>query len=799
MASEVEDGICFHCLQPIPHGIELSVAFQGEDKAVCCAGCQAVAETIIEHGLTAYYKHRDLDKPQQTPLLPEQLKELDVYDNPDVQSDFVRSLGNSSKQTTLTVNNITCGACAWLIERELAKTPGMIKSVVNVSNQRLHIEWDSQAVKLSDIIARLARIGYQALPFQQNQIEANINARRKGFIKRLGVAGLATMQVMMIAFALYFGVVSDLDPTTQHYLWVVSLVFATPVILYSGQPFYKSALKSIQAGSVNMDVPVSIALIGAYIASVYAVIIGRGEVYFESISMFTFFLLTGRFLELLAKEKALKFSTNRLTYMPNLAHREYEDGLEDIAAKQLKVNDIIVVKPGETIPADGILLSDKAAVDESLLTGESRPVTKATGDGIVAGAVNQSATLRIKVTATAQQTVLAGIVAMQDAALADKPKVQKAIDHIAQYFVMTLLVIAAGTFLVWSWIDPEHALWVTLAVLVATCPCALSLAAPTSITGAVHRLNRMNVLVKGAQLLESVKQLDTVVFDKTGTLTFGQFKLISREDFSDVDETNAIVSGLEQRSEHPIAAALAHLSEQPRQPDEISNHPGQGIAAVIQGTEYRLGRVEFIQTWHPNWRAKPHSNVILASRQAVLAEFQVDDQVREDSHQVISALKQQGIRTIMLTGDSEARAQKLAQVLGVDEVLSEQSPADKVDTIKHLQQQRRTVWMIGDGINDSPVLAQADLSMTFAHASDMAQTAADVVLLNDQLARVLDVIETARKTRVIMRENFIWAAGYNLSILPIAALGLVAPWAAALGMSLSSLVVVANSLRLYRL
>ncbi|MEC9320483.1 MAG: heavy metal translocating P-type ATPase, partial [Pseudomonadota bacterium] len=355
------------------------------------------------------------------------------------------------------------------------------------------------------------------------------------------------------------------------------------------------------------------------------------------------------------------------------------------------------------------------------------------------------------------------------------------------------------TFLVWSWIDPEHALWVTLAVLVATCPCALSLAAPTSITGAVHRLNRMNVLVKGAQLLESVKQLDTVVFDKTGTLTFGQFKLISREDFSDVAKTNAIVSGLEQRSEHPIAAALAHLSEQPIQPDEVKNHPGQGIAACIQGTDYRLGRVEFIQTWHPNWRAKPHSNVILASRQAVLAEFQVDDQVREDSHEVISALKRQGIRTIMLTGDSDARAQKLAKALGVDEVLSEQSPADKVDTIKRLQQQSRTVWMVGDGINDSPVLAQADLSMTFAHASDMAQTAADVVLLNDQLTRVLDVIETARKTRVIMRENFIWAAGYNLSILPIAALGLVAPWAAALGMSLSSLVVVANSLRLYRL
>ncbi len=791
---------CFHCLQPIPKGVDLTVTFDGPPQPVCCAGCQAVAETIIEHGLSAYYKHRDLDKPQQTPILPDELKNLEVYDHPDVQKEFVRELEGDLQQAALTISNITCSACAWLIERELQATPGVTKAIVNLSSQRLQVTWDPRQVGISDMIKRLAAIGYQARPFQPNQQEQQFSRQRKGFIRRLGLAGLATMQVMMLAFALYFGVVSDLDDTTRQYIWSVSLIFATPVILYSAQPFYIGALRALQAKTLNMDVPVSIALLGAYAASVYAVTQGSGEVYFESISMFTFFLLSGRYLELLAKEKALRFATNRLTLMPQLAQRETSDGLESVAVKQLHVGDVIVVNPGDTLAADGQLLSDEAWLDESLLSGESVPNRKIKGQTVVAGSINQQSAIRIRVTAAAQQTVLAGIVAMQDSALAEKPKVQQVIDKVASYFVSSILVIATLTFLVWWWIEPEHALWVTLAVLVATCPCALSLAAPTAITGTIHRLNRKGILVKGSQVLESVKQLDVICFDKTGTLTEGKFSITERRDFIEPEQINQLVAGMEAYSEHPLALPLKQLSATPRPfKEQVRMVAGSGLEVVTeQGEHYRLGSPAFIAEWHPQAAAETRFNVVLASKQQLLAQFTIEDNLRDDAKQTLDTLQRQGIRTLLVSGDDNGRVAATASQLNMTEYYGEYRPQQKLDLIKSLQQSGNTVWMIGDGLNDGPVLAQAHLSMTFANASDLAKTAADVVILSDQLNSVEEVIRSARKSRVIMRQNFTWAVAYNVSILPVAALGIIAPWVAALGMSLSSLLVIANSLRLYR-
>jgi len=791
---------CFHCLQPIPKGVDLTVTFDGTPQPVCCAGCQAVAETIIEHGLSAYYKHRDLDKPQQTPILPDELKNLEVYDHPDVQKEFVRELEGDLQQAALTISNITCSACAWLIERELQATPGVTKAIVNLSSQRLQVTWDPRQVGISDMIKRLAAIGYQARPFQPNQQEQQFSRQRKGFIRRLGLAGLATMQVMMLAFALYFGVVSDLDDTTRQYIWSVSLIFATPVILYSAQPFYIGALRALQAKTLNMDVPVSIALLGAYAASVYAVTQGSGEVYFESISMFTFFLLSGRYLELLAKEKALRFATNRLTLMPQLAQRETSDGLESVAVKQLHVGDVIVVNPGDTLAADGQLLSDEAWLDESLLSGESVPNRKIKGQTVVAGSINQQSAIRIRVTAAAQQTVLAGIVAMQDSALAEKPKVQQVIDKVASYFVSSILVIATLTFLVWWWIEPEHALWVTLAVLVATCPCALSLAAPTAITGTIHRLNRKGILVKGSQVLESVKQLDVICFDKTGTLTEGKFSITERRDFIEPEQINQLVAGMEAYSEHPLALPLKQLSATPRPfKEQVRMVAGSGLEVVTeQGEHYRLGSPAFIAEWHPQAAAETRFNVVLASKQQLLAQFTIEDNLRDDAKQTLDTLQRQGIRTLLVSGDDNGRVAATASQLNMTEYYGEYKPQQKLDLIKSLQQSGNTVWMIGDGLNDGPVLAQAHLSMTFANASDLAKTAADVVILSDQLNSVEEVIRSARKSRVIMRQNFTWAVAYNVSILPVAALGIIAPWVAALGMSLSSLLVIANSLRLYR-
>ena len=783
---------CFHCLQPVPKGVDLTVSYQGEEHDVCCAGCQAVANTIIQHNLDAYYQHRD-ERPLETPLLPDELKQLSLYDHPDIQKEFIRDAGDNIQIATLTVENITCGACGWLIEQELMRLNGIRKAVVNVSSRRLQVHWDDGALKLSEILQALARIGYKALPFQPNEAEHQYEKQRKSYIKRLGVAGIATMQVMMVAFGLYFGVGGDLSESLQRFLWIVSLVFATPVILYSAQPFYAGALRGLQASKLNMDIPVSIALLGAYSASVYATITNTGEVYFESISMFTFFLLTGRFLELLAKERALRFATNRLTLLPKLAIRETADSTEEVAVRQLKVGDVIRVKPGETLPADGHLLSGKAQVDESLLTGESRPAVKVKGDKVVAGSLNQSSPIRVEVTEVAQQTVLAGIIAMQDAALADKPKVQQVIDKVAGYFIAGILLTATVTFLAWWFINPEHALWVTLAVLVATCPCALSLAAPTALTGIIHRLNNDGILLKNADVIESVKNLNTVFLDKTGTLTEGKFQLITKLDHTNNTHNDALAAGLESHSEHPIAAPLKLLSEQPVAFNNVENHQGLGLEGIAEGIRYRIGSRAFIQQWHPQYQPDGEHQVVLANESEVLAEYHVDDQLRPEAKETITTLQQQGYNPVIVSGDSKDRVERVAHSLGIKEWHHETKPEDKLSLITDAQRNGHTVWMIGDGINDSPVL-----SMTFSSASDLAQTSADVILMGESLWQIETVIKGATKVRSIMRQNFTWALLYNVSILPFAAFGFVAPWAAALGMSLSSLLVIANSLRLYK-
>ncbi|PTC00757.1 copper-translocating P-type ATPase [Thalassospira xiamenensis] len=805
---------CFHCLQPIPLGVDIRVQVNGVSQPMCCHGCQAVAGTIDAHGLTHFYRFRDTSNPAQVELVPEELKALEAYDNPELQQRFVATTDTTRKQITLSVDGMTCSACAWLIEREVLRCAGVIQVQVNATTERVTIQWHDDQVKLSTLLQAIHQIGYKALPFQQDTAEQEFVRKRKAYVKRLGVAGIATMQVMMIAVGLYFGAVTDLTAELELFLWWVSLGFATPVILYSAQPFYLSALRSIQANQPNMDVPVSIALLGAYGASAYATVSQQGDVYFESVSMFTFFLLTGRYVELLAKQRAISVAANLVKLLPAIAERELVDGrTEQVLVQQLQVGDCIRVKPGATIPVDGELLSLSAQVNESLLTGESRPVTKASADQVLAGSINQNQAITIKVTATQQQTVLASIVAMQDSALASKPKLARMADKIAKAFVWRLLIVAGLTFLTWSFIDADKAFWVTLSVLVATCPCALSLAAPTAVTGAIHRLNRAALLLRNGDVIEDIDHIKTIVFDKTGTLTTGQFSILSQHNYAiaasthsktfSVDDIHACVAAMEGYSEHPLARPLRALNTRPAASQDlltqIENHPGQGLSAVHNqlGT-LRLGSLAWIQAWHPEFMPNdPQANVVLASTQQVLAEFNVQDELRPDAKDTIAELQQQGYKVVILTGDQGHRTQPIAASLGITQYFSDCKPADKLQQLQQLQSQA-PVMMIGDGINDGPVLAQANLSMSFANAADLAKTSADAISLTGKLSHVLHLLDTGHQCRKIMKQNLVWALIYNISILPIAMAGFVTPYIAAIGMSLSSLLVLANSLRLYR-
>ena len=800
-------GLCFHCLQPLPPDGGYQVTIDNTDYPVCCYGCQAVAETISQQNLLHFYQYRDTSNPLQIPLVPEELQQLKAYDDQQLQQQFTRDDEQGFRAITLSIEGMTCSACAWLIEKHVQKLQGIVSVQVNATTERVHIRWQPEALQLSEVLKAIAELGYRALPFQSATQEQDFKKRRRYFVTRLGVAGLATMQVMMLAIGLYFGVVSDLDPELRQFMWWISLFMATPVLLYSAQPFYVSAIRSIQAGRPNMDVPVTVALLSAYGASAYATFINEGEVYFESVAMFTFFLLVGRYFELLARQKAVSAAANLVKLLPAVAQIESDDGnLKTVPVSQLQVGQIIHVLPGATIAADGKLLSNNTAVNESILTGESRLVAKQKDDILLAGSINKTQQIRLQVTATQQQTVLASIVELQDLALSRKPKLARVAERMASKFVVRILLIAAATFLVWTVIEPEQAFWVTLSVLVATCPCALALAAPTAVTGAIHKLNKSGILLRNADVLQILPEVKTIFVDKTGTLTTGEFKLQHLELHSDRWERTVIetlIQSIEQHSEHPLAQPLKSLTEQPCvQLKSVTNEPGLGLSAIWQeGSKnhpLRLGSLRYIQEWHPNFRpAQKSSQVFFASQESVLAELNVGDKIRADTQATIATLQGAGIEVVMLTGDRLELATLVAQELGISKVYADCLPQDKLDYLFEAQQQG-SVAMIGDGLNDGPVLAQADVSITFGHAADLARTAADVILLRNQFSALIKFREITTQAKQILRQNILWALIYNIGILPIAMAGFVTPYIAAIGMSASSLIVLINSLRLYR-
>lgn len=801
------EGHCFHCLQPLPKDGGYKVTVAGQSQAVCCYGCQAVAQTIEEQGLLHFYQFRDTSNPLQVPLLPEELQQLEAYDQKDLQEQFTQVDDAGMRSTTLSVEGMTCAACAWLIEQQLMRLNGVHNAQVNATTERVSIRWDEQQVKLSSLLQEIAGLGYRALPFQAATQEQDFKRRRRYFVRRIGIAGLATMQVMMIAVALYFGMVDELDDNLRQFFWWISLLFATPVLLYSAQPFYLSALRSIQARQLNMDVPVSLALLSAYGASAYATVINAGEVYFESVSMFTFLLLVGRYLELLAKQRAIATAANLVKLLPATAQREVAPGqFESVAVSKLNVGDVVQVLAGQTLPADGELLSHETEINESMLTGESVPVLHQQGSQVLAGTLNQTQPIRVRVFATQQSTVMAKIAALQDQALANKPRLAERAERLANQFVKQLLILAALTFLVWSFIDPAEAFWVTLAVLVATCPCALALAAPTAVTGVIHRLNRYGIILRNTDVIETLREVKTVVLDKTGTLTSGQFALSERQyPNGNAERADSLAKALESYSEHPLAEPFKalDLDSAKLQLDDVEVHLGAGISATWYASpstdpvKVRIGAPRFIGEWHPEVTEQAEANVVLATESEVFAFYKVEDHIRDDALSTLNQLREQGFELIMLTGDKYANAKRVADQLNISTFKAECLPADKLAYVQG-QQQHGPVLMIGDGINDGPVLAQADVSMTFGQAADLARQAADVVAMRNEFAAVAQLITHTAQSRRILRQNISWALVYNLGIIPIAVLGLVTPYIAAIGMSISSLLVLANSLRLYR-
>ncbi|GIC78790.1 heavy metal translocating P-type ATPase [Moritella sp. F3] len=791
---------CYHCGEAVfaADTNKYKVYIAPEEREMCCPGCQSVAEMIVASGLSSYYEHRTDLSPTAKQLVPDELLRLEIYDDNEIQDEFVYQDGDI-KEITLTVEGLSCAACAWLIERSFRNTQGIQFINVNATSNRISIKWVDEQIKLSDILKRISNLGYSASPFQADQHELMYNKQLKSYFRRLGLAGLATMQVMMFAVALYSTWFGDMEEMYRQLFRWVSLIVATPVLLYSAQPFYSNALRNLRTRTLGMDVPVSIALLGAYTASAYATMTGTGEVYFESISMFTFFLLFGRYLELRARKKTSELSANMAKLIPNMALRVNEDESEQLVpTKQLKINDCVIVKSGEVIPCDGLIIKGESSVDESMLTGEFLPIVKSVESDVYTGSLNVEQTIVVCVTKTHKHNLISEIIRLQNTAQSSKPQISILADKISRYFVLALLIISAGTYLFWLGYDPDKAFWITLSVLVATCPCALSLATPTALTCATSNLSRQGILIRKEHVLESLTKVDEIAFDKTGTLTKGAFTLTKIKSGTELHQTELlrIAASLEQYSTHPIASAFK-TDEEKIKFDKTENHIGLGISGSLGEDNYKIGSAKFTQQVSLESDGKDIL-VYLAKNEQLIARFYIQDEMRENVATTLDYIAESGLDVTLLTGDSKNHTDKVTAGLAIKNKKTSQSPESKLAYINAQQADGKLMLMVGDGVNDAPVLSAATVSIAMGEGSDLAKNSADVVLLSTDFIAVKYMLATATKTYKIIKQNLMWALGYNSLILPLAISGSVPPYIAVIGMSLSSLLVIGNSLRLLK-
>ncbi|MEZ2692945.1 heavy metal translocating P-type ATPase [Psychrobacter faecalis] len=910
-------GHCFHCGDPVPEP-PFHTDILGQSREMCCMGCQLASQSIVEAGLEQYYLDRS--EINRTASLPMQLTRLEAYDHDEIKSQFVYAQDGMSV-AELSVNNLRCAACTWLIESRLDELDGISQCQVNLTNQRMRVIWDEDKLPISRILGVINEIGYEAKPYRQDTHEAMLARHNSQMLLRLGIAALGSMQAMMYAVAIYFGEYSDMLIFQRDFLRWVSLFVSTPVFFYAGVPFFTSAWSAIRARQVNMDVPVSIALVVTFFASLYATITGQGETYFDSVSMFIFFLLAGRYIEHNARLKAATMANDLVVVEPVLVQKIAEDkdaaarilqlieqntlnntvfdndALSDnnaeqvlnsnnnlatngttttaktmpnfmqsmdaniqqltsriaqdwqqenhkpsniaqteavpekrqmVTAHSLQVGDIIMVEAGSEIISDGILLSSTATVSQSLLTGEGDLIIKTQGDYIVGGAQNDSQPFEMLVTALPEDSQIGLIDRLMNRAMSEKPKLAQQADKLARWFVARILVLSALVFIGWYIVDPSQAIWATVAVLVATCPCALSLATPIALTVATNRLASYGFLTTRGHTLQTLAEITHVAFDKTGTLTYGKPNLLNIERLATNDTTAAsneekdkllaIAAALEVGSRHPIAHALLTAAYQLHLPatQSLQYYPAGGVEAMIDGVLYRIGHVDFAldRTGHAA-NADNDLTIDLATHRAssavvlscqnsqsnawqALAGFYFNDKVRDSAPSMLAALKKSGIEPVMLTGDPSPQALVMAEELGMKAAYNGLSPTDKVNHIQALQAKGAVVLMVGDGINDAPVLAAADVSTSIAGAADLAQVSSDSIILNGQIEAITAAKRIADKTKRIIKQNLRWALIYNSSVLIPAALGYVPPWLAAIGMSLSSLFVVLNALRLKR-
>jgi len=804
-------GSCWHCGAAIPPRSRWHAPIAGEERTFCCAGCLAVARTIAGAGLDRYYLSRTGPLP---PAVAGDGEQPVGWNAAAAAAGLVRTLPGGLREVSLLLDGLTCGACVWLVESWLAREPGVVEAGVNFATRRARVVWRDGETTLDRVIAAIASIGYRAHPYDPARRESLARAERRTLLVRTGVALLAMMQVMMFSVP---GYLSDdgIAPEHQRLLDWASLVMTIPVVAWSALPFFAGAWRDLARRRLGMDVPVALGLAAAFAASAWSTLGAGGPVYYDSVTMFVALLLCARYVELVTRQRAGEAIERVARALPPTAERfEAWPGTRTstVDAATLAAGDIVLVRAGATVPADGTVVDGAALVEEAMLTGESWPHARGVGDRVLAGSVTRDRPLVVSVTASGEATELAAVMRMVDLAASARPRVARLADRAASVFVAGLLALAAVTAIAWFAIDPSRVLPVSFALLVVSCPCALSLATPAAFAAAAGALGRRGVVFARPDALEALARVTHVAFDKTGTLTEGLVRIAATRAFGGASpaEALAVAAALEARSEHPVARAImaAHDGEPPVA-DDVSQVSGQGVAGTVHGRRWRLGRMDFVAAIAgaapPELAAFAHeaggraSVVALGDERGFVAAFALGDELRAGAQQAVARLAALGISTSVLSGDRQAAASAFAEAAGIPEAHGDLKPDAKRDAVAALQRQGAVVAMVGDGINDAPPLAQAQVSVSLAGATPIAQWTSDVVVLAGGLGRIADAVTHARRTLAVVHQNLAWATLYNAVAIPAAALGWVTPLVAAVGMSVSSLVVVVNAARLARL
>lgn len=802
---------CFHCGLPVlEHGAFEAVVGDGQ-RQFCCHGCRSVCQTIYASGLQSFYQKSRREESHSPP--PEMPAELSAYDLDDVQKDYVDTL-SAQRTIHLLIEGIHCPACVWLIEKALHKHAGVLAADVNLTAKRLKLKWDNNTTQLSAVIHALSQLGYAAVPFDLDTADGALAKRHQDLIYRMAFAGFAMMNIMWVSIALYAGAAEDEFRNWFHW---IGFLLATPTLFYSGYLFFKNAIKGLRNWHLTMDLPIAIGASATYFYSLYITVTGsvEGEVFFDTVVNFIFVILVGRYLQAISKRNALSATHRLLELQPKLATVIDGDSQRVVPIRSVQMGDLVLVRPGEKIPVDGMIESGESTVDESMLSGESLPVLKRIHDKVVAGSVNGEGAFVVKTQAVLRNTALAKILSLMDDAQSSKAPIQSLADKIVPWFVLVTLTLATLTFLIWIRIDFEIALLASASVLVVTCPCAFGMATPMSIAVATGVGAQRGILVKQGTALEYLSKVNHYVFDKTGTLTQGKLKVVEVLATENITQNQllTLAAAAEQTSEHGIARAIVQaatdrgLSLPPS--SAFSASPGRGVIATVAENKLSVGTANWFAEQdiliESDWLARSEaleqrgiSCVFIAENNQFIGLLGLFDTLREDAQSTIESLLAQNMKVTVLSGDRQNVVDAVTAELGNITRIAQVLPEDKQRYIKKMQQQGDKVAMVGDGINDSPALIQADVGIALAAGTDVSIESADIVLSHNALAQVAQARHLAATTLRTIKQNIVMSISYNIIMVPLAMMALVSPLLAAVTMPMSSLLVIGNAARISR-